>query len=337
MSFENFPTTEELNEPTTAVNKPMSNNVRNIITGGLVAALLGTWGYIIYDKNNTKQAIETKDTLIASTSAEKDQLRRELDDATMRYDMIKTSSADMEHAKDSVISKRDREISEKKSRINQLLSKVNASKEELAEAKSLIAALNSDITTYKSTIEKLEGDKIVLMQEKEAVIQERDYVRKNYDSATTVIKQKEDVIDVASTLHASNFAITGINEKSGGKEKTTSTAKRVDKLRISFDLDENRVSPSGEKKIYVTIIDPAGKVVSSETLGSGTFNTREGAAKEFTQKMDVNYVQGQRQTLSIDWKNEGKYTTGDYKIEVYHNGFKIGEGYKALKKGGLFS
>ncbi|MBP6430970.1 MAG: hypothetical protein KA319_04310 [Ferruginibacter sp.] len=336
MSFENFPTADKANDAVTPNNKPSNNNVRNIITGGLVAALLGTWGYIIYDKNNTKQTIETKDTLIASTSAEKDQLRKELDDATMRYDMIKTSSADMEHAKDSVISKRDREITEKKARINQLLSKVNASKEELAEAKSLIASLNTDITTYKSTIEKLEGEKIVLIQEKEVVTKERDLVRKNYDSATTVIKQKEEVIDVATTLHASNFAIIGVNEKSGGKEKTTTTAKKVDKLRISFDIDENRVAPSGEKKIYVTIIDPSGKVVSSQTLGSGTFNTRDGAAKEFTQKLDVNYVQGQRQTLSIDWKNDGKYTIGDYKIEVYHNGFKIGEGYKFLGKGGLF-
>ena len=27
----------------------------------------------------------------------------------------------------------------------------------------------------------------------------------------------------------------------------------------------------------------------------------------------------------------------DYKIQVYHNGFKIGEGVTSLKKGGLFS
>ena len=26
----------------------------------------------------------------------------------------------------------------------------------------------------------------------------------------------------------------------------------------------------------------------------------------------------------------------NYKIEIYHNGFKIGEGVRSLKKGGLF-
>ncbi len=57
-------------------------------------------------------------------------------------------------------------------------------------------------------------------------------------AAITSIKHKEWLIDIGSTLHASNFTIVGVKEKSSGKEKETSTAKRVDKLRISFDLDE---------------------------------------------------------------------------------------------------
>lgn len=335
MSFENFLTTET---PQQSIEAPkVKSNTKNIITGVLVAALLCTWGYIIYDKNKTKKSIETKETLLATILSEKDVLRKELDDATMRYDMIKTSSANMEHSKDSVITIKDREIAEKRTKINQILAKANATKEELAEAKSLIASLNTDIVTYSTTIEKLEGEKLVLIEEKAMVTRERDVIRKNFDSATTVIKQKEDVIDVASTLNASNFSIIGIDEKNGGKEITTSTAKRVDKFRISFDLDENRISPSGEKDIYVSITDPAGLPVKSDLLGSGIFITRNGVEKSFTQKMNINYTQGQRQTLSIDWKNDGKYATGDYKIEVYHNGFKIGQGVKSLKKGGLFS
>ena len=73
-----------------------------------------------------------------------------------------------------------------------------------------------------------------LTAEKAIVTQQRDRAQRDFDSTTLVIKQKEDVIDVATTLHASNFNIVGIKEKNNGKEKTTSTAKRVDKLRISF-------------------------------------------------------------------------------------------------------
>jgi hypothetical protein len=250
--------------------------------------------------------------------------------------MIKTSSANMMHSKDSTISKRDREIAEKRNRIQELLSKAGATEQELAEAKGLIASLNSDIAGYKSQVETLQGEKLVLTQEKNTVTKERDKVQKDYDSATTVIKQKEEVIDIATTLHASNFSILGINETKSGKEKTTSTAKRVDKLRITFDIDENRVAQSGTKNIFVCITGPDGKPLTAEALGSGKFSTRDGAEKYYTQKIDINYTQGQRQPVSIDWKQNINFEKGDYKIEVYNNGFKIGEGISNLKKGWLF-
>ncbi len=218
-----------------------------------------------------------------------------------------------------------------------MLSKVDATQEELAQAKGLITSLNADINGYKNRVEKLEAEKVALTKEKNIVIQERNKVLKDLDSANNVIAQKENVIDVASTLSASNFSIQGINEKSNGKEKETNVAKRVDKLRISFDLDENRVAQSGIKDIYVCITAPDGKELTEEKLGSGQFNTRDGEIKNYTQKIDVNYIQGKRQTLSIDWKQNTNFSIGDYKIEVYNNGFKIGEGVRSLKKGGLFS
>jgi peptidoglycan hydrolase CwlO-like protein len=333
MSFENYPSTERNSEP--VIMQPQ-NKWRNYLTAVLVIALLGTWSYIIWDKSRTKETIQKKDLVISNTSSQRDQLQKELEDATMLYDRIKTSSADMAHSKDSTISKRDREITEKRNKIQQLLSKIGATQEELEQAKGLIASLNGDIVGYKTQVETLQGEKLVLTKEKNFVIQERDKVQKNYDSATAVIKQKEEIIDIAATLHASNFSILGINERDNGKEKETTVAKRVDKLRISFDIDENRVAQSGSKNIFVCITGPNGKPLAVEAFGSGKFSTREGEEKYFTQKIDVNYTQGQRQTLSIDWKQNSDFETGDYKIEVYNNGFKIGEGIRSLKKGGLF-
>jgi len=334
MSFENFPAGDKSIQP--AVSQPQ-NKWHTYLTASLIIALLGTWGYIIWDKSRTKETIQQKDLVITNTSSQRDQLQKELEDATRIYDMIKTSSANMVHSKDSTISKKDREIAAKREKIQQLLSKVGATEQELAQAKNLIASLNNDIVKYKTQVETLEGEKIVLTKEKNMVIQQRDKVQKDFDSATNVIKQKEEVIDVATTLHASNFSILGINETGNGKEKKTSTAKRVDKLRISFDIDENRVAQSGIKNIYVCITGPDGKPLAAEAMGSGNFNTRDGAQKFYTQKIELNYTQGQRQTLSIDWKQNTNFTTGDYKIEVYNNGFKIGEGIGSLKKGGWFS
>jgi peptidoglycan hydrolase CwlO-like protein len=332
MSFENFPDSGK-NNPAPA---PPQHRKHNFLIAGLIIVLLGTWAYIIWDKSRAKEIIQQKDTVITNTSSQRDQLQKELEDATRLYDMIKTSSTNMMHKKDSTISRKDREIADKRNRIQELLSKVGATEAELTEARRLITALNGDIQGYRTQIETLQGEKLVLTQEKNEVIQQRDQIQKDFDSARNMISQKEQMIDVASTLHASNFNILGINEKDG-KEKETTIAKRVDKLRISFDIDENRITQSGTKDIYISITAPNGKPLSEAANGSGRFITRDGAERHYTQRIDVNYTQGQRQKVSLDWKQNTDFEIGDYKIEVYNNGFKIGEGIRSLKKGGFFS
>lgn len=329
MAFENFPSATGTPPPPPEAPK---TDWRFFLTIGLVIALLGTWGYIIWDKSKVKETIQQKDTMYAAVSSEKEDLKLQLDEATMRYDELKTENV----KKDSTITARDREIADKKARIASILKKADATKEELAEAKSLIKSLNEDIASYKEQVEILKGENLQLTKEKEQVTQERNLVQRGLDSAKNVVKEKEGLIDVGSTLHASSFNIVGIEEKKGGKEKETTKAKKVDKLRISFNLDENRIAQSGQKDLFVCITGPDGNAIAVEALGSGTFTTREDGQKIYTQKVQISYTQGQKQTVSFDWKQNTNFAVGNYKIEVYHNGFKIGEGVAVLKKGGLF-
>ena len=331
MAFENFPPAEPIPNAANNYNRP-KKDWRTFLSIVLVIALLGTWAYIIWDKSQTKDILQQRDNQIKSVVTQKDTLQSLLDEATNRYDNLKTTNA----KKDSTITTKDRDIAAKKAQIQALLSKKNATAGELSQAKEMIASLNTDITDYKTQIESLKGQNVVLTQEKEVVTKERNKVKQDFDSATTVIKQKEDVIDVGSTLHASNFNILGIAEKKNGKEKETTKAKKVDKVRISFDLDENRIATTGPKDLYILVTAPDGNPVAIEALGSGKFNTRDAGEKTFTQKLNINYTQGQKQRVSFDWKQNTPYETGDYKIEVFNNGFNIGEGTRHFKKGGLF-
>ncbi len=305
---------------------------RSILMISLIVALLATWSYIIWDKSRDREEIRQKETRYTLALSEKDTLQNLLDEATMRYDILKTTNI----KKDSLISAKDKEIAEKKARIQLLLSKAQASQAELAEAKRLISSLNNDLEGYKMQIEILKNEKTKLVQEKLLIAQQRDKVQKSYDSVTSVVKEKDDIIDVGSTLHASYFSILGINERRNGRERETSTAKKVDKFRISFLIDDNKITPSGEKNLFVCITKPDGKTVIEDDLGSGKFYTREGNELSYTKRIDIKYIQGQRQFVGFDWKQYGDFVIGDYKIEVYNNGFKIGDGSVTLKKGGLF-
>ena len=328
MSYENFPESQSEGEKSTAKNK----SGRNILTALLIIALLGTWGYIIFDKNKNRQKEQDLTSQIANSDSAKNELQRELDDAALRLDALKTSNVKA----DSLLKTKDKDIEALQARVRAIIHDKNATAAQLAEAKRLIAQLKGNIETYTAQIDSLTVANAQLTETNRVVTEQRDVAQKNYDSANTVIKQKEDVIDVGSTLHASDFTIEGIKEKNSGKEKVTSTAKKVDELKMTFTVDENRITQSGTKDIYVCITAPDGTPVSVDALGSGTFTTRDGVQKPFTKKIQINYVQGQKQSVTVEWSQNSKFQTGAYHIEIYNNGFKIGEGVRTLKKGGLF-
>jgi myosin heavy subunit len=324
MSFENFPS-----GTTAPEQKPVpKKDYKSLIIAVLAVALLVMSGLFIWNNNEHKEKEQVLTSQNITTDSSKNELQKELNDATTQIDALKTQNA----KGDSVIRSKDKDIEDIKQQVQAILKDKNATKKQLDQARGLIASLKTNIAQYKAEIEKLQGENKQLTQEKQEVTEQRDVANKNYDSTRNVVKEKEGIIDIGSTLHASNFDILGIKEKSNGKEKETTTAKRVDKLKITFDLDENRITTTGPKDLYISIVAPDGK-----PLEAGKFTTRDGIERAYTKKLQVNYKQGERQPVTIEWKQDnGQYQTGDYKIEVYNNGFKIGEGVRNFKKGGLF-
>jgi predicted nuclease with TOPRIM domain len=314
---------------------PKKRDDRKIIYGVLIALLLGTWGYIIYDKSKTNESINQLQTQYSNVDSARNEVQNEYNAALARLDSATGNNTQLQGA----LTERQNEINNLKKQITSITSKKNATAGELERARNLINQLNMRIDDMYAEIQRLKGENQQLASsnkrlhaEREQLSTEKNQLQENLSSSETA---RHEVEDVASTLHASNLNITPIHVKGNGKEKETTTAKRVDLLRISFDVDENRIAPTGNKEIYVTVTAPDGRPVTMAS-GSGTFDTRDEGTKTYTNKVNIPYEQGKRSAVSFDWKQEGRYQLGQYKIEVYHNGFKIGEGTKTLKKGGLF-
>lgn len=310
-----------------------SKDNRGLIYGILIAALLGTWGYIIYDKSRTKEVFEQKDQQYASLDSSKTSIQKEYEEALLRLDGMTSTNASL----DSLVKTKDSELAGLKGRISTLVKKQNASAEDLREARTLISQLNGKIDGYLQEIERLQGENQQLTEDKRNLSSEKSRLESDLSSTRSEKKAADDLIDIGSTLSASNFQIAAVDVKGSGKEKSTNTAKKADKFRISFDLAENRIAQSGSKELYVVVMDPAGKVVQEQGLGSGTFRTREDGDRQYTNKVSVNYSQGERKNVSFDLQQADKYVPGNYKVDVYHNGFRIGGGTVNLKKAGLFN
>lgn len=329
MSYTNEPTPTPTPRPT-----PKSSDNRKLVYGALVVLLLGTWGYIIYDKSEKQSQLTQLQSQFTNVDSARNAVQIEYNDALARMDSLTGDNAQLQGS----LGERKQEIDKLKGEIRSILKEKNG---DISKAKAKINELNGKINDLLTEVARLKGENEQLTASNQQLTTERDtlsaqkqQIQQNLTSTQT---EKDHLADVGSTLHASNFNITAIDVKGSGKEKATTTAKRADLLRISFDLDENRIATSGNKELYVCITSPEGKPVSIPAYGSGTFTTREDGDRVYTNKVNVQYTQGKRTPISFDWKQDGKYETGNYKIEIYQNGYKIGEGTKTLKKGGLFS
>src|SRR5215218_6229237 len=142
MSYENFPKSDP--DPEFSSTERSNNRLRNFLIDGLIVALLGTWGYIIWDKSKNKEEKQQLTTQIVNADSSKNELQRELNDAAMRLDMLKTTNS----RADSLLKTKDKDVEALKARVQKILNDKNATAAQLAEARRLIGQLNNSIEVY---------------------------------------------------------------------------------------------------------------------------------------------------------------------------------------------
>lgn len=328
MANTNYPSANDpQNRP---VRTGTNNNTKNIAIGVLAAALLGTWGFYLYDKNRSEEKIDMTQAQVSTAMTARDSVQLLYNESLSRLDSITGSNNNLQ----GQLSENNSEITKLKNEINSILRKKNASDAELRRAKSLVAQLNGKIANLEAEVARLTGENQQLASFNTQLTQEKQVLETNLQTTTALKEELAQTVDVASTFSASNIQIKPIQEKRSGKEKETSTARRVDKLQISFDV-ENRVARSGPADLYVIVTAPDGSIINDANLGSGTLTTRTDGDRPFTFKSSLDYEQGTRKTVQVNLR-QNDFQTGNYKIEIYQNGFKIAEGIRSLKKGGLF-
>ena len=326
MNTSNYPSTLSDDQ------SPRRSNSKNIIIGALAVAFIGTWGYVLVNNNKTDHVIQQNQTQIAQVNDEKSNIRKSFDESLTRLDSMVGLSTKLQGR----LAESNKEISKRKNEIRNILNKKNATAGELAKAKELIGQLNDKIGNMEQEVARLTQDNQSLNQDKVVLTADKEKLTEDLSTTTTEKQELEKKVDVASTLNATNISITPIDVRSNGKEKVTTSSKRVNKLAISFDVN-NRIAQPGSTDIYVCIKGPDGKYMTAEASGSGTFTTREEGDRSYTAKVPVELETAKTKKVDFAFTPGTNFQKGSYTIEIYQNGFKIGEGVRELKKGGLFS
>ncbi|MEZ0540368.1 hypothetical protein [Fibrella arboris] len=177
-------------------------------------------------------------------------------------------------------------------------------------------ALNSENTNLRSEKQEL-SDTVVSYASKAREVQARN-------------RELSDKVSVAAALHADDIAVTALNTKGKEQDGGSYKAKRLDKIKISFKLSPNPLTQQNAKDIYLRILDPSGAVISDMATGSGEFTY---ANKEmiYTAMQRIDYNNTGQQISFVYGRGGQRFNEGRHTIEIYSEGFRIGQGEFTVK------
>jgi regulator of replication initiation timing len=295
---------------------------KNTLIALLSVALVITWAYLLWDKSQSRDTIALQAVQIENLDADKAAIQKEFDMAIIRLDSVTNTNTTLTNQ----VAEQQRDIESQKTAIKKILSDRNATKASLDKARGMVSDLNGKIAALENQIAVLKQENLELTQANTALQGEKEGLEQDLSKSAAQNAALAKTVDIGSTFSASSIQISSIDVKPSGKEKLTANAKRVDKLLVRFDV-ENRIAPSGPADMYLIVTDPAGKVITEKGF---MLPTREDGDRSYTALIPVNYEKGTRQKVEFPVR-AGQYNKGTYRLEIYHNGFKIGERSCPLK------
>lgn len=275
------------------------------IIGLLSAIVLALSGYLLYDSLNTEMSEAEIQTQFADLKADYQYIKEDLEFAVKDLNF------------------NNKEIISQKQKIEKLVSKNNLTQEELIEAKKIMSTLSKTILkNFKEKVIVLEDEKLKLLNEKDKIVIEVTKLKDQVEdldhriiNEKKISEKKDQLITYASKLTLSNFKLNSFKVRSSGKEVQTDKASRIDRIKVSFDINENILAPSGAKNLYMVIKKPTGETVTFTNKPSGIFMLGNKKVV-YSDKIDFNYEKGKEQSLEFVWDNE-EFSRGDYMMEVY--------------------
>jgi cell division protein FtsB len=201
------------------------------------------------------------------------------------------------------------------------LAKIKEYEKFLVEKDEVIAQLKLENEHLVASNDSLSTHVGTLTSERERLVQRQAELTDSVTTFTAANKELSAKVSQAASLKAQNLKVLTVNARGKTKDKEEYKAKRVDKLKLTFNLPENALTAQESKDIYLRVLDPQGAVVSNDATGSGEFEV-DGAPSKFTARESVAY-QNNNQKVEMLYDN-AELRPGKYSVELYSEGYKIG-------------
>lgn len=279
-------------------NSNSSGLALKIALGIVVVLFLGLGFY-------TSKVIKDKNDQETELVKEKELVMADLSNMATQYDLA-ISESEVTNEK----------LLEARERIQQLMDSLKISQN----------SVNS-LWRYKKKFLALEEEMDVLLAENDRLKVENELLALTLDSTQVQLAQRNMftdsllvqntelavVVKNASVLQPVNLKGYGVIERNSGKLIPTERAGRSDKLRICFTVAKNQLVTSGDKELFVQVIDPLNNV-----LGVNEQIQFEGQVLNYSLISMFNYENKNLDICEFVTSSDGKFQKGTYKVNVFN-------------------
>ena len=309
-------TTNELSS--TPESEPVKSSNRTGIIIALLSIIVIVQSVKIYldykDKVEIKEQKANVEEELASTMQRLTEIKTELDQKIAEIQKLGGDVTELEKAKAEVESQLKRNVVRSAKEIEQLKDKVEGY-EELLKIKD-------------DEIEKLASVNKVLFSENRTLKTKQNVLG---DSINQLSRSKEELaskVAIASQLKAENVAVKSVNSK--GKEHDSPFRNRqLTKLKVDFNIAENKVAPIEGKKVMIRVVDENGQVIFDVARGSGTFMLN--GKEEFYTAVQELLFDNTHQKLTFFYEKGSEYASGNFTVQIYTDGYLMGQSQFSVK------
>jgi hypothetical protein len=301
-------------------NEEKSDSKKWLIIGFIIV-LLGINGFQYYLNMQNKEEIaekveliENKNIEIAQQKTALDSMITELDTKIAELQKLNQDYQALESLKAEIESER-----------NKWKNKFYSDKKSVDDLKAKIKAYEDQLLAKDEEMNKLKSQNEELFTQTNTLKKEKNDLGDTINSIKVVKLELEQKVAVASILRAENIKVIAVNKK--GKENADPDAefksKKIEKIKITFNLGDNKVAKKENKEIYMRLLEPEGSALY-DANGKNTFNVN-GKDIYYTDKQSVLFSNS-KQALSFFYSKGAAWKPGKHTVEIYCEGERIGEG-----------
>lgn len=295
-------------------SKENNNNKINNILILLVVLLAIFCGVLLWQYFELRNQNSNKGSEIEVLNDERTELQTELEEMLDDFDLMETDNDSMRA-----------ELTNRRNEIEDLLSKVKDKDFAIYKLRKETTTLRTIMKGYVVTIDSLNTLNVGLRVENSEVRERLSSERRTNRSLQEKNDGLSSKVALASRLKTTNITAFGVRLKRDITGKETDRANKTDKIRVCFDIDENRITASGSKNLFIRIIAPDGQILSKGLSDNFRFEF-EGQKGVFSDKKTIDYTNSST-NVCLDYARDSEtidFLAGVYYITIYAEDYEIG-------------